>query len=387
MRGARAIVIAALGSLVTAVGATAQSGSPAPALRVPPGFVGMMADGPIFDPHVNLGEQLGRMASSGVQRVRVAFTWGLAQPYRHWSDVPAPVRAEFTRGPGGIPTDFQTTDEIVGLAASHHLSLLPVVVYPPSWDAWPTGLHVRPVRDQPYADYLKALVHRYGPRGTFWSLHPALPRQPIRMWQVWNEPDVAYFWDTPNFARSYVELLRAAHRAIKQADPHATVVLGSLTGNSWRGLATVYKIHRARKLFDVVAENTYAPGPTGVIKVLTRVRHVMDRNGDSGKPLIDTEVGWPSALGKGTQLFGTETTELGQAKKLVALLPMLAAERRTLGLAGFYYYTWLSSDQSGSSSPFAFSGLLRYDSRTHRLYPKPAYAAFRRTVLALEGRH
>jgi Glycosyl hydrolase family 53 len=357
------------------------------AARVSPGFVGMDADGPIFAPSVSLAAQLGRMASVGVGRLRVAFDWNEAQPYRTWKDVPVARRADFAQGPGGVPTDFSATDRIVQEAAHHHLSVLPVVIYPPSWDASRRGRHVQPVHDAPYGAYLKALVHRYGPSGMFWAAHRALPRVPITMWQVWNEPDLPYFWGTPNFARSYVALLRVAHRAIKQSDPKAKVVLASLTGESWRGLATIYAIHGARSLFDVVGENTYAPKPKRVISVLQHVRQVMKHNHDGGKPLIDTEVGWPAARGKTTLGLGVATNEAGQAAKLAQLLPMLVANRRSLGLDGFYYYTWMSTDQAGSDSPFNFSGLLTYSTRTHRISEKPAFSAFSRVVRSLEGGH
>jgi hypothetical protein len=345
----------------------------------------MMADGPILAPGVDLDQQLARMAASGVGRVRVEFNWSTAQPYRTMASVPADRRADFVRGPGGVPTDFQATDQIVLAAAKHHLALLAVVIASPSWDAWPTGSHAQPVHDAPYGDYLSALVHRYGSSGTFWRAHPSIPRQPVTAWQIWNEPDLPYFWNTADFAPSYVALLRVAHAAIKRADRRAQVVLASLTGASWRGLATIYDVRGARRLFDVVGENTYAPSPGRVIAVLRAVRHTMDQHGDAGKPLIDTEAGWPSALGKTGLTLGVATTEAGQAAKLTALLPMLAAQRRALGLGGFFYYTWVSTDQVGSASPWAFAGLFRY-AAAHRFYAKPAFAAFRRVALQLERR-
>jgi hypothetical protein len=383
------ILIVALGVLAgPAAGERRMSGrSPASPARLSPGFVGMDADGPLFDPSVNLDAQLGRMATLGVGRVRVAFDWNTAQPYRTWKDVPVAQRANFVQGAGGVPTDFSATDRIVEQAAHHHLSLLPVVIYPPSWDASPRGRHVQPVHDGPYGVYLKALVHRYGPSGMFWSAHRSLPRVPITMWQIWNEPDLPYFWSTPKFARSYVALLRVAHRAIKQADPKAKVVLASLTGDSWRGLGTIYAVHGARNLFDVVGENTYAPTPKRVISLLHHVRLVMTHNHDGGKPLIDTEVGWPAAKGKGTLGLGVATSQAGQASKLAQVLPLLAANRRSLGLAGFYYYTWMSTDEAGSASPFNFSGLLTYSAHTHHISEKPAFATFSRAVHSLEGAH
>ena len=344
----------------------------------------MMADGPLLDPRVNLGAQLDQMVSSGIQSLRVTFDWSSAQTYANWHDVPAGQAGKFSPAPGGVPTDFSATDEIVGLAAQRRLALLPVVVYSPRWDASPVGSHVQPRRAEPFANYLTALVQRYGPRGSFWASHPWLAREPIRAWQIWNEPNIAFYWDTPHFARGYVSLLRAAHRVIKRADPGASIVLAALTNYSWLDLAAIYAVPGARRLFDVVGSNAYTSKPAGVITILDRVRRVMDSHGDHHKPLLATEVGWPSALGKTKQDYGLNTTQGGQAKKLAQLLPMLARNRRRLGLSRFYYYTWLSSDTPDGPS-FDFSGLLAFDPADAHIYAKPAYAAFRRAVLALEG--
>jgi hypothetical protein len=65
-------------------------------------------------------------------------------------------------------------------------------------------------------------------------------------------------------------------------------------------------------------------------------------------------------------------------------LPLLASNRKRLGLLGFYYYTWVSTDQRGAVS-WAFSGLLQFDSGNGTVSPKPAFTAFRRTALKLEG--
>ena len=51
---------------------------------------------------------------------------------------------------------------------------------------------------------------------------------PIRSWQIWNEPNLAYYWKQP-FASSYVSFLKVAHAAVKKAVPGARVVLGALT--------------------------------------------------------------------------------------------------------------------------------------------------------------
>jgi hypothetical protein len=352
----------------------------------------MMVDGPLLTVQPKLlNRQFAAMAASGVQRVRVEFNWSNAQPYRAWKWVPLAYAHYFSGPRNKVPTYFLATDELVGLAAEHHLSVLPVVLNAPSWDAYPAGKHFEPANDAPYGAYLSALVHRYGPHGSFWShrfwvTHHRVPRTPITEWQVWDEPNLPYFWDNPDWAPSYVNLLRAAHSAIRRADPHAKIVLASLTGASYRALPLIYAIHHARRLFDAVAANTYEPTPQNVISTLGADRRVMDGYGDSSKPLIDSECGWPSALGKTVENLGVATTERGQAQKLSQLLPLLAANRKTLNLQSFFYDTWMSTDQRGALSPFEFAGLYRYELANQHVYAKPAAAAFKAAAFRMEGR-
>ena len=357
-----------------------------PPVRVPQGFVGVNADGPLFNgtPGVNLDQQLKLMVASGVQRLRVAFSWAAAQPYAAAAAVPAADRNRFTEVKG-VPTDFATTDAIVAAAARRRLSILPTVLYAPSWDARvntnPRGGIAQPRSDGAYAAYLTALIGRYGPRGSFWAQNPSLPRMPIREWQIWNEPDVGSFWNAP-FARTYVALLRAAHAAIKRADPGAKVVLAALTGYAWSGLRQIYRVRGARRLFDVVSVDAYTKQPANVIRFLHIMRRVMDQHGDRAKPLLATELSWPSSVHQGQVHYDFDTTVARQAHNLAALLPLLARNRTVLGLAGFDWYTWIGAETRGASD-FNFSGLLKvHDGVVTR---KPALAAFRRGALAMEG--
>ncbi len=151
---------------------------------------------------------------------------------------------------------------------------------------------------------------------------------------------------------------------------------------SWRDLEKIYRVRGARRLFDVVAIHPYTAAPQGVVTILRRARAVMKRYGDAHKPLIATETGWPSSFGHSPEHYPFDTTAQGQAKRLAALLPLLAKNRRALGLVGFDVYTWADTD-SGHS--FNYSGLLRLHGLT--LTPKPALGAFQRAALALEACH
>jgi hypothetical protein len=342
-----------------------------------------MFDGPVMGPRVSLDRQLDLAVASGVESLRVAVDWSAMQPYRSAAELPAANRSQF-QVVGGVPTRFSGLDRIVGAAARRGLTVLPVVQSSPSWDALRPGTPSSPPRSTaPFAAFMTALVNRYGARGTFWSSHHGLPRVPVTMWQIWNEPHLATYWTEQPFAPSYVRLLAAAHAAVKSADPGAKVVLAGLANYSWRYLADIYRVPGARRLFDIVAIHPYTAQPHGVITILQRSRAVMNRFGDSRKPMLATEITWPSSLHKAPPQFGVSTTESQQAERLRQLLPMLAAARGRLGLTGLYWYTWMG-DETPRAKPYAFdfAGLLKYVSGT--VAAKPALAVFKRGALAIE---
>ena len=361
------------------------AGTVLPGTPVPVGFVGVNVDGPMLTPadNVNLASQGDLMVASGVQSVRVAFNWAAAQPYRSWADVPPGQASAFRNGVGNVPTSFATTDQLVRLAVHRGLTVLPTVLYAPTWDAttrpgrWVAALN----KAGPYANFLTTLIRRYGPHGSFWSSNPSVRRNPIRMWQIWNEENDANYWPQP-FAGSYVALLRAASGAIRSADPGAKVVLGALTQLVWTSLGQIYAIPGARRLFDVVAVNAFTATPSRLIWFLHLVRRSMAAAGDPNKPMLDTEVSWPSALDQSSQSYSWNTTERGQARDVGQTLPILAAQRKELRLLGFYYYTWMGAEYPRAPS-FNFGGLLRYDI-SGQIVAKPALAVFKQFALELE---
>jgi polysaccharide biosynthesis protein PslG len=362
---------------------------PAPAhaasAAVPSTFVGVDADGPMLDAstsRLSLARQFTNMVAAGVGSVRVAFDWAKAQPYQAMADVPAGQQSRFT-DVGGVPTDFSQTDQFVELAAQRGLTLLPTILYAPSWDAvdnHKNGVDY-PADPGPFAAYATALVDRYGPNGSFWASHPRVPRMPIRMWQIWNEENISYYWAQP-FAPGYAALLHAAHDAIKAADPGAKVVLGALTNYAWQSIGQLNQVPGVRSWFDIASVNAFTKRPANVILYLKLMRRALDTIHDGRTPLIASELSWPSALGETPNAYDFDTTEAGQARNISELLPMLGANRRRLRLQSFYYYTWISVEIYGAQD-FAFAGLLGQTSYG-RVFTKPALAAFSRAALALE---
>lgn len=339
-----------------------RAGTPA---ATPFGFIGMNVDGPLLGAGVKLAPIFSSMESTGVETVRTTFNWAAAQPVE------------------GGPIGFTQTDALVGAAAARGMTVLPVIIYAPSWDAAPhdPGTLANPVDDAPYAAYAAALVHRYGPHGSYWSEHPRTRALPIRRWQIWNEPNFNYYWRQP-FAASYVRLLAAAHGAIHAADRGAQVVLAGFPNLAWKLLDTVYSVRGAARDFEIAAVHPYTQQPANVIRFLQYVRDSMKRHGDARKSLLVTETGWNSSNGHHpADNFCCQTSESGQLAKVRAELPMLATHRRSMNLLGFYFYTWAGDEHQGAPS-FNFAGL--FDDVNGRLKVKPVYSVFRRGVLTLE---
>ena len=163
------MLILALALTGTVILAAPAAGAAASA-RVPQGFVGADLSSPLYPtlpPGSRLDQQLGVMAASGVENIRVTIDWSTAQPYKTWSQVPSGRSTEFTTA-NGVPTRWGPIDQLVGLAAFHGLTVLPTVVDAPLWDGLHShGLgHPIPKTPGPYAAFMKSLVQRYVPHGS-----------------------------------------------------------------------------------------------------------------------------------------------------------------------------------------------------------------------------
>lgn len=77
-----------------------------------------------------------------------------------------------------------------------------------------------------WAMYVHAAVSRYRPGGTLAQRSGWSYSEGVRVWEVWNEPDLDLFWQ--GSVADYARLLKVAYMAIKQADNSAQVMFGGL---------------------------------------------------------------------------------------------------------------------------------------------------------------
>jgi hypothetical protein len=305
------------------------------------------------------------MASIGARSMRIAFYWRDAQP----------------NGPSAF--DFAETDRIVGAGARAGVRVVPTVLGVPAWARnRPHETGSRPRDPEEYGRYMAALVDRYGPNGSFWTENPATPRQPIRLWQVWNEPDHTNFWLEQPYYAAYVRTLIAARRAILARDPGAKIVLAGLVGRSWDQLGAIYRAGGGPH-FDYAAIHPFTRLLPDVLRILRYSRMVMARNGDTRKGMLATEVTWPSSRGRIHPPSAFDRTEAEQAALLKSVFRRLAGERVRLRLHSVYWATWSTRDRSPTDA-FEYTGLSRLmpDGTMRR---KPAFFAYRAVARELRG--
>ena len=111
----------------------------------------------------------------------------------------------------------------------------------------------------------------------------------------------------------------------------------------------------------------------------------MRRVGARRVPVVFTEVSWTASRGRlreGTELQTYDLTPKKQARRLVAAMTRLAAARKSLKIAGAFWYTWLSR-YSSPTYRFDYAGLRRLDGG--RVVTTRAQSAFRGVARTLEG--
>jgi ABC-type glycerol-3-phosphate transport system substrate-binding protein len=321
--------------------------------------------GAVLDEGAPLAAEVRAMAASGVTSLRAPFYWHHAQPEQD----------------GAL--SFDATDRLVAATARARIELLPIVVGTPAWAAkHPELRNSPPAGTDAFAAFLEALIDRYGPDGSFWADHPGVPKQPIRAWQLWNEPDHLHYWSDQPYQRGYVRLARAARTAIKAADPGAKVVMAGFADRSWDSIAAVYRAG-GKGVFDVVAIHPYTFEVRDVLRIVEFARRELREAGDGDRPLWLTEVTWSSGKRPGVPARPFETTPSDQAARLAQALPLLIRERDRLGIGRIYWENWISTDRD-HGNPFNFSGL-RVLGPDGSVSEKPAFAEFKRIALAQRG--
>jgi len=206
-----------------------------------------------------------------------------------------------------VPGDlfWEYTDWLVRAAEYYGLDLVLRLDHPPEWAIIP-GV-AAPFDVAAYSAFVGKVAARYRGR--------------VGAYVVWNEPNLALEWaGHPPDPEGYVDLLCAAHAAIRAADPDALVVSAGLAPTNHadaaalddrRYLQVMYDAGAAA-CFDVLGAYPYGfayppddphDAHDGLnFARLADLRSVMVDNGEDHKPVWATELGWttePVGAGQG----------------------------------------------------------------------------------------
>lgn len=326
-------------------------------------------------------EQFQRLQRGGVDSTRVPVDWGAVQPSR------------------GGAFDWSGVDGVVTKAASAGVEVLPFLNGAPAWavpSVWvpgsshtvkaPSRLPAAGAAAGAWSVFVKAAVARYGPVGSFWAENPTVPRQPIRTWQIWNEPNFKYFVARPN-PTEYARLVKLSYAALKSSDAGAKLVLGGMFSRPKGGKSTKERpkrVYFASDFLELMYET--APGIkskfngialhpyTGKYQELTaeieEVRQVQKAHGDAAKQLWITELGWSSQPPPANPLLNIFAKgPAGQVSQLKGAFSLLERNQAKWKLQRIYWFS--VDDQSGTCNFCDGSGLFG-----HGFVPKRSWYAY-----------
>jgi hypothetical protein len=345
-----AALIAIVVLACSAVPAAAQQ--PAPRLGMNVDRVLHSLDWSVWNRHTDA------VAADGIRLVRSDAFWG-------W--------VERTPPQDGVHTyNWLVLDAFAMTLAQRGLQWQPVLGYSAWWSTTgPNGdTHAPPRDNADYAAYVAAFADRYGRGGKFWEEHPELPQLPVTSYEIWNEPNGAWFWLPRPDAARYADMYIRARSAIKREDPAARAIMGGLT--PWGATDYVRAMYSARPelrgAVDAVGLHPYARTGAGVYRSVRSMRTTLEELGDGAVPLHLTELGWPTR-GTGLDLI---VPEAERARLLEETADTLI--RSDCGVETIFPYTWMTAQRTPDDYE-EWYGLVAPDGTR-----SPSVEAYRRVV-------
>lgn len=223
-------------SLVLVGAAAALAGAAAPAVAA---VAAVEDDQLVSAPLETLDTRMTRLQQSGTRVTRFGIMWNEV----------ARTRPANPTDPNDPAYDWTRTDMLVRGLAARGINPIISVYSTPEWSAGRTVTGAEYTQYNPYApsagDYgafMRAAAKRYSGRftplaapsaggpGATPTTTPSGPLPAVRLWEVWNEPNLKRFLRTSSGGVSiplYLRLVREAYPAVKAANPRAIVIVGS----------------------------------------------------------------------------------------------------------------------------------------------------------------
>ncbi len=303
-------------------------------------------------PPARMRADLAKAKKLGAHRVRIDISWR---------------RVEHTRG----RHDWSDTDRVLRAARREGLSVLAVVGYRPDWARLPDGS----ADPAGFARFVRAAAKRY--------------HSQVRVWELWNEPNLERAWSAPVSPYAYARLVAAAAPQLRRHDPQAKILVGALSPgvdvddrSEMSPVTFLRRFYAAgvesgddkafRAAFDAVSIHpyTYPALPSGeqhwnTFHRLPAVHAVMRRAGDTGKKVWLTEYGAPT---------GTSSRAVSPKRQAAMVVSAYREARRLRFVQALFYYSLRDVSRQAHESEANF-GLMLHHGRA-----KPGYHALRREL-------
>lgn len=311
-----------------------------------------------------------RLKRANVHSYRVILNWG---------------GVERTRG----QYKWASHDRLFLRAARANVRPLPVLLASPRWVCNPSCARHKPqwpprTRSQRsrFHKFAHEAAERYGPNGYFWRGKEVRRVDRPKWFQIWNEPNIASYWNDEPDVGEYARLLKYTGISVKSADRDARVLAGGLpqSATNRRDVIPIYTF--LERMFDVrgvsaavdgVAVHAYAKGNAGIFQRLdSAMRALRHSPGGSTKKLFVTEFGW--ATGRESSYLSTSRD--GQAKRLRDAYRGLLARREDYRLEGAYWFSYKDVDPRESRHGDWWAVHTGLFDRWDR--PKPSWHAYTR---------
>ncbi len=192
------------------------------------------------------------------------------------------------------------------------------------------------------------------------------------LWEIWNEPNIQ-FWQPKPDVQQYTALALATCKAVREADPQATIIGPATSGFPWEFLETVFKSGALEFLGGVSVHpyrNPFKPPETAEADYV-KLRELIDRYAPAANkgrlPILSGEGGYSSNT-KGVSL---ETQAAFAARQQLANLMN--------GIPLSIWYDWKNDGDDPKENEHNF-GTVMPD-----LKPKPAYLALQTMTRELSG--
>jgi hypothetical protein len=191
------------------------------------------------------------------------------------------------------------------------------------------------------------------------------------VWEIWNEPNIG-FWKPKPDVKQYLALATATCRAVRAADPDATILAPASSGFPWKFLEDLIQSGILADLdgISVHPYRNYSMGPETVVSDYLKLRALIERHAPSGKkflPIVSGEWGYATH----TQGVSLET----QAAFVVRQQLVNLQQHIPLSM----WYDWKNDGTNSAYNEHNF-GIV-----SDNLIPKPSYRAVQTMTRELAG--